>query len=377
MVSVGIDVSKGKSVVCVLKLYGEVIHKPFEVLHTQSSLSNLINLISSIDEDVRVVMEATGIYHLPILNYFRNKNFFVSVVNPLIMSKYASLSIRKGNTDPLDSIKIAKYGLDNWYDLFEYVENSEIYDELKLLNHHYNYYISLRVKAKQSLTVLLDRTMPDIKTLLLNRSTEPDRDKLCDFIRKYWHYDNITKMSENAFVKNYNHWAKGKRYQSSESKARKIYTLASNSITTLSASSPSTKMLILEAVESLFHIDTTIANILSEMKKLASTLKEYDMVMKMPGVGEILGPRIIAEIGDATRFHSAKALVAYAGLDAPPYQSGNFTATKRSISKRGSSSLRKTGYEIMKCLKTAKLYPLSRTNLFYFQFYKIKYFLLY
>ena len=87
---------------------------------------------------------------------------------------------------------------------------SEIYDELKLLNHHYNYYISLRVKAKQSLTVLIDRTMPDIKTLLLNRSTEPDRDKLCDFIRKYWHYDNITKMSENAFVKNYNNWAKGK-----------------------------------------------------------------------------------------------------------------------------------------------------------------------
>ena len=76
--------------------------------------------------------------------------------------------------------------------------------------------------------------------------------------------------------------------------------------------------------------------------------------MAMPGVGQILGPRIISEIGDATRFHSAKALVAYAGLDAPPFQSGNFTATKRSISKRGSASLRKTGYEIMKCLKTAK-----------------------
>ncbi|MFZ2539705.1 MAG: transposase [Oscillospiraceae bacterium] len=104
----------------------------------------------------------------------------------------------------------------------------------------------------------------------------------------------------------------------------------------------------------MYHVDTTIANILAQIKQLASTLKEYDIVMEMPGVGEILDPRIISEIGDATRFHSAKALVAYAGLDIPPYQSGNFISTKRSISKRDSVSLRKTGYEIMKCLKTAK-----------------------
>ncbi len=354
MVSVGIDVSKGKSVVCVLTLYGEVIHKPFEVTHAESSLSNLVDLLSSISEDVRIIMEATGIYHLPILKYLKDNNFFVAVINPLIMHKYANLSIRRGKTDPLDSIKISKYGLDNWYSLSDYVPNSEVYDELKLLNHHYHYYIALRVKAKQSLTILLDRTMPGIKTLLLNRSNEPDRDKLCDFIRQYWHYDKITKMSESAFIKSYNNWAKKKGYQSSDSKAKKIYALASDGIPTLAFSLPSTKMLLEEAVESLYHIDTTLANILSKMKGLASTLKEYDIVMQMPGIGEILGPRIISEIGDATRFHSAKALVAYAGLDAPPYQSGNFTATNRSISKRGSSSLRKTGYEIMKCLKTAK-----------------------
>ncbi len=38
--------------------------------------------------------------------------------------------------------------------------------------------------------------------------------------------------------------------------------------------------------------------------------------MAMPGVGQILGPRIIAEIEDVRRFHSTSALVAYAGLDA-------------------------------------------------------------
>lgn len=354
MVSVGVDVSKGKSTVCFLTGYGEVLYKPFEISHTERDLSHLVDLISSVKEDVRAVMESTGSYHLPILNYLKEHGIFVSVINPLIMHKYANLTLRKGKTDALDSIKIAKYGLDNWNSLSIYLPGSEIYEELKLLNHQYNNYIVLRVRAKQSLTILLDRTMPGIKTMLWNYSKNPDRDKLCDFVRKYWHYDNITKMSEGAFVRSYCGWTKKKGYQSSERKAKLIYALASDGIPTLAASSPSTKMLLEEAVESLYHIDTTLANILSRMRKLASSLKEYEIVLAMPGVGEILAPRIIAEIGNVTRFHSAKALVAYAGLDAPPFQSGNYIASKRSISKRGSASLRKTGYEIMKCLKTIK-----------------------
>lgn len=50
------------------------------------------------------------------------------------------------------------------------------------------------------------------------------------------------------------------------------------------------------------------------------------------------GPRLISKIGNVRRFHSGSALVAYAGLDAPPFQSGTFTGTNRHISKRGSFS---------------------------------------
>jgi transposase len=90
------------------------------------------------------------------------------------------------------------------------------------------------------------------------------------------------------------------------------------------------------------------------MQQLASSLPEHPVVMAMNGVGPTLGPRLIAEIGDVRRFHSGSALVAYAGIDAPPYESGSFVGSQRSISKRGSSSLRKTGYEVMKALKATK-----------------------
>ena len=78
------------------------------------------------------------------------------------------------------------------------------------------------------------------------------------------------------------------------------------------------------------------------MQELVRELKEYNVVREMAGVGDI------------TRFHSKNALIAYSGIDAPPYQSGKFTATNRKISKRGSGLLRKTGYEVMKCLMTHK-----------------------
>jgi transposase len=196
--------------------------------------------------------------------------------------------------------------------------------------------------------------MPGIKTQLLNRSDVPDRDKLCDFVKEYWHFDNITCLSEASFITNYNNWAKKKGYQAGTEKAKKIYALALDGIPTLSSTTPSTKMLVLEAVKALHMIDTTLALILAQMRNLAKTLKEYETVMAMPGVGEILGPRLIAEIGEIRRFHSSSALIAYAGLDAPPFQSGSYTATNRSISKRGSATLRRTGYEIMRYLKVAK-----------------------
>ena len=76
-------------------------------------------------------------------------------------------------------------------------------------------------------------------------------------------------------------------------------------------------------------------------------MPEYPVVMQMYGVGPVLGPQLMAEIGDVRRFHSKKALVAFAGIDAPPYQSGTIDVRSRSISKRGSSSLRRTIFLVM------------------------------
>ena len=65
------------------------------------------------------------------------------------------------------------------------------------------------------------------------------------------------------------------------------------------------------------------------MQSLTASLPEYPVVMEMFGVGPTLGPQLIAEIGDVRRFHSKKALVAFAGSDAPPYRSGQMDVCTR------------------------------------------------
>ena len=147
MISVGIDVSKGKSTVCLLKPYGEIVCKPFEVQHTEKDLEELANLLQKLDGEIKIVMEATGIYHLPILTFLLEKGFFVSVINPLMMKRFSKdNSLRGAKNDRLDSVMIASYGIEKWYKLKKYEVNDRIYTELRLLGRQYYRFMQTHVK---------------------------------------------------------------------------------------------------------------------------------------------------------------------------------------------------------------------------------------
>ena len=101
MIAVGIDVSKGKSTVAVLRPFGEIIVSPFDVSHNPKELNELVSLIKSLDGDSKILMEYTGNYYLPVALFLRKSRLFVSVVNPILVKVYNnnSLSVRIGKTD--------------------------------------------------------------------------------------------------------------------------------------------------------------------------------------------------------------------------------------------------------------------------------------
>ena len=103
MIGVGIDVAKAKSMVAILSDDGEIIKAPFEIANTESGLSSLCQIIKEIPDKVYCVVESTSVYHFPVVSYLQENGIFVSVINPLIIKKYASMDIRKVKTDKADS----------------------------------------------------------------------------------------------------------------------------------------------------------------------------------------------------------------------------------------------------------------------------------
>lgn len=346
MISVGIDVSKGKSTVCIIKPGGEVLKSPFEMLHSMESILALAKLIKSYDEEVRVILEDTGHYHLPVVTLLVENGIFVSCVNALRMKKFCSQSIRRAKTDRIDSVHIAVFGLTYWDELVSVLPTGDVYRELKLLARQYYQTVSILVKAKVNLNNLLDQVMPNIQDILHDNASNH---KLSEFVERYYHYDHILDMGKNKFTADYCKWSKKQGYRMHERLAEKIFAMAQNGIPAL-PNSPTSKIVVLEAVRMIHKIETSRDTILAQMQAFAKTVPEYSVVREMPCIGDTLASRIIAEIGDVRRFKNKHSLIAYAGIDVPPYQSGAFNATERHISKRGNSYLRKTGYEIMQCL---------------------------
>lgn len=134
-----------------------------------------------------------------------------------------------------------------------------------------------------------------------------------------------------------------------ERKAKAIFASAQEAIPVIS-NTPTTKLVVLETVRVLLETEKSRRTILAQMTEIVKTLPEYSVVLEMGGVGEVLASRLIAEIGDIRRYDNRNSLIAYAGIDVPPYQSGKFTATERHISKRSNKYLRKVGYETMESL---------------------------
>lgn len=349
MNAVGIDVSKGKSIVAVLRPFGEIVASPFDVSHSPKELSKLVTLLKTLDGDTKVVMEYTGNYYLPIALFLRNNGLFVSVVNPILVKDYStkSLTVRKVKTDKKDSLKLASFALDRWKELSPFSAQSEARLLLKSYNRQYNQYNKLKVMLKNNLISILDQTFPCANTLFSTPAKKADgHEKWVDFVLKYPHADCIPKKSFSAFSKSYLSWWSKFGYNFSERKSRTVYDFACNCSPSLSFTE-STALLVSNAIPQLNCINETLASLASEMNKIAATLPEYCTVMSMFGVGSVLGSQLIAEIGDVTRFSNKKALVGFAGLDASPFQSGNFNPQSRSISKRGSDALRKTLFQIM------------------------------
>ena len=351
--AVGIDVSKGKSTVTVLQPGGVSLRKPFDVTHSFSGLNGLKDYILSLDGDTRAVMECTGRYHEPVLRCLADAGIFVAAVNPHLIRNFGNNSIRKVKSDPADSRKIARYTLDNWADLREYSPMDNIRTQLKTLNAQMDFFTKQKVAARNNLISLLDMTYPGVNSLFTSPAREDGSEKWVDFAASFWHVDCVRKAGLKTFTERYRAFCRREGYNFSEAKAKELFE-ASRELVAVFPKEKAYKDLIEMGIRQLRTLTETTVRIRGEMNELASILPEYDTVMAMCGVGKSLGPQLIAEIGDVSRFTHREAITAFAGVDPGVDESGKHISKSNRSSKCGSARLRRTLFLVMSVLLQTK-----------------------
>ena len=349
--SVGIDVSMGKSTIAIISTDGEVISEPFEIEHTKSGFNLVLEKIKDIPKDnVKFVMESTGNYCKSLLKIITDNGYFATVENPLTIKKYCDINIRKVKTDKKDALKIACYGSERWHKLIRYTPSDEIYSELRFLSRQYDEQMSLKVMKKIHLSGLIEVTFPGLKKIFNGDSLYM---LMLDIYKKYYHPSLVLSKTKSSFIKDVEKISKKTGHRIGTRVAEEMYSLANECIPS-SPCNESTQLAVSNCVLLLQNLEEITNNIIAKMDELARRLPEFETVSNMSGVGNKIRARLIAEIGDVRRFKNSNCLIAYAGIDVPPFQSGQFVATNRRITKRGNKHLRKVGYEAMKSLKTVK-----------------------
>ena len=185
MNAVGIDVSKGKSMVAALAPGGKILARPFEVLHTKSGIKELVSFVRTLDGDTRIVMEHTGRYYEPMLQWLASCDLFVTAVNPKLIKDFGNNTLRRVKTDKADAKKIARYALDNWCDLRQHTGMDTTRAQLKTMNRQFAFCMKQKTACKNNLIALIDQVYSGANTYFESPARADGSQKWVDYVATF------------------------------------------------------------------------------------------------------------------------------------------------------------------------------------------------
>lgn len=136
---ISIDVSKGESHVGSFIDPITIYRKVFVIKHDVKGFQQIKALHDEMREkhqkEVRVVFEATGVYHRGLQNYLEQNNLKYQMISPLLSARFRKQSLRSVKTDKADCTTIAKV----YYncELKESHRAEDAYYSLQQMSRHY------------------------------------------------------------------------------------------------------------------------------------------------------------------------------------------------------------------------------------------------
>ena len=352
---ISFDVSKNSSHMRGFIKVNKPIGKAIKINHDLDGYNAIKELVKIIEEKTNlkpaVVYEFTGVYALPLLSFFIEEDFKIYQISPLESAKMRKAEVRPVKNDSLDTNTIVKVYYTK--ELRKFNKQDKVYEDLKEMSRHYRFLISQFTIKKNRYHRCLDAIWP-----IFDEVIEYDSEIALTIIKKYKHPSNVKTIKGILTVLDECHTG---RSGSKEKMAMKIFEY----VKFHNSGGNKDSYMVNELVSLVDRINNTslaLKTLLNEMKKLCLQLPEFEVIKSIPSVGEKLSIRLLAEIGDISKYNSSKALIAYAGLDPMVMQSGKQSGEHMHITKKGNSFLRSSLYLLITCL--CRYNPTSKIALY-------------
>lgn len=343
---IGLDVAKGESQVQAYLDRREPYKSSFKVAHTLDGLKCLHDFLLEVERvsGVRppVVLEATGHYHSPVVQYFEERNYLIIIVNPLISYRAKSSSLRKVKTDIIDAHHLCE---------LYYKEELEPYKkrgiqllDLRNLTRQHENLTNIYVQTKLQFQAILDQVFPEYRGVFGDLYSAVSLLTLVEFPTS-----NDVLTAEVQEISNKIHeLCKSRSYSWAEARSQKLIDAAKRN--PFQNNLYHSHILTMEMyIKVLLEYQKHLSSLEKEIHASAKEIEEYKIIQSIPGIGEKIAATIISEIGEIDRFNQPKKLVAFAGIDPSIFESGRFKGTVNRITKRGSSRLRHALFMAVKC----------------------------
>ena len=343
---VSVDVSKGESHYQGFKELNVRYSNVRKIKHDRQGLNELLNLVKEmeekLDEEVCVVYEATGVYHRVLKKFLEDNNIKQFIINPLLSAKTRKNdSLRSPKTDKLDPKSIAK----TYYNqnLFSSSKKQTVYHELRELSRYYEDVLVHIRKDKVAFRAQLDVVFPGYDRLFEDLYGSVSM----TIIEKYPHPELLEKKSVKTVSKVIQ--AKTCHKETvSDAMASKAIEFSKTIYSGCGKDEIEVDILKRLIANLKAHLEEA-ERILNEMILLAQDLPNYAILKSIPGIGDNLAARIIAEIGDMSRFKKYTQLIAYIGIDPRINESGQDDGKHLHITKKGNKRLRCLLYLAVTC----------------------------
>jgi len=328
-VFVGVDVSKDSFSACALTNPQNILFEAkFPMSH--SGFEDFTKRLSSFPKNsILIAKESSGCYYINLFAYLTQKDFSCIVLNPLLVNKFWTATLRKTKTDRIDAKAIAIM----LYHIHEQLpDRSFLPKDFRDIARERERIAQRIATVKNDIEKLLSVLFPELERIV-NIYNSSILKLLSEFPSAHAIKNaSIEQINKALYTK-----TAGRPVNVS---AQKIKSVARESIASYW---PVKEMILVQKIRELFFLEEQLeffTNLLRQFCKEASLCQDIEILKSIKGVGEITAMHFMAEVGDIERFSSPKKLIAYCGIDPTVYESGRFKG-KSKISKRGNRHLRR------------------------------------